>query len=69
MCKASTTVNPAQGLDAEFMTLDTTQSHVGSTSLLTDIQNIIINFMSKSNFRAALDAAVTYNVQKCRDNI
>ena len=51
------------------MTLDTTQSHVGSTSLLTDIQNIIINFMSKSNFRAALDAAVTYNVQKCRNNI
>ena len=69
MCNASTTINPAHGLDAEYMTLDTTQSHVGSTSLLTDIQNIIINFMSKSNFRAALDAAVTYNVQKCRNNI
>ena len=34
-----------------------------------EVQNIIINFMSKSNFRAALDAAVTYNVQKCRNNI
>ena len=60
MCNASTTINPAHGLNAEYMTLDTTQSHVGSTSLLTDIQNIIINFMSKSNFRAALDTAVTY---------
>ena len=69
MCNASTNINTAHGLNAEYMTLDTTQSHVGSTSLLTDIQNIIINFMSKSNFRAALDPAVTYNVQKCRNNI
>ena len=47
MCNSSTTIDPAHGLDAKYETLDTTQSHIGSTSLLTDIQTIVMNFMSR----------------------
>ena len=29
----------------------------------------MMNFMSRANFRAALEAAVTYNVKKCKDSL
>ena len=69
ICNSSTTVDPALGLDAKLETLDSSQSHIGSTSLLMDIQTIVMNFMSRANFRAALEAAVTYNVKKCKDSL
>ena len=51
------------------MTLTASESHVGSTALVSDINKSVLNFLVKSNFHQALDAAITLNTERCGSSI
>ena len=69
LCPSTDQLDPALGIQANLRTLDTSQSHIGSTSLVSDINRLVLNFLVQSNFHTALDAAVTYNADKCGSSL
>ena len=69
LCNSLAILDPTRGLEGNLETLDSSQSLSGTTSLLTDIQSIVMNFLVRSNFHTSLEAAITFNAQLCKDSL
>ena len=68
LCNQSTIIDLAKGLQkAKLETLTEAETRTRTTSLLSEIRNIILNYVLRMNYHSGLKAAVIFNSQKCHD--
>ena len=69
-CPSTSPINPAEGLmEGKYETLHEQESKTGKVTLVSDIIQIISDFVTMTNYRASVDASVVNNKRVCEGQL
>ena len=69
-CPSTSVINPAEGLmQGKYETLHEQESKTGKVTLVSDIIQIISDFVTMTNYRASVDASVVSNRRVCEGQL
>ena len=70
VCQSTSVIDPKEGLlQGKYTTLHQEESKLGATTLVSDIIQIITDFVTLTNYRASVDASVIDNRRICKGQL